>query len=325
MQPLITIGIALYNAEDLAAKVINSATSQTYKNLEIIVIDDYSEDSTSELCKFLAIADSRIKLIINTKNEGILNTYNRILSLAKGEFFILFDQDDWRDLNYIDTAFNAMSVNSKRVLVHSPTTVRFTGKVMHINKFSRLSERHTLLGRISTVARRPDDFLAYGLIRTKSIRQVGGFQLSLSAFHGLIMSLAIQGDIFQLQDTNFFYSAKGLNNRLTPEIEMQRHNTRGNRKSRLQFTFSLALAYKHAVFTSELKRPLKASIFLIVIWHFMLRLMGKIVYVASRKLFGGSDGELYRFIVKGAFPVDEIEFVTFDDSLGYYKQGWPIT
>jgi glycosyltransferase involved in cell wall biosynthesis len=134
MRPLITIGIALHNAEDLTIKVINSATSQTYKNLEIIVVDDYSEDGTSELCKFLATTDSRIKLINNEKNEGILNTYNKILSHASGEFFILFDQDDWRDSNYIETAFNAMSANSKIVLVHSPTTVTFAGKVMHINK-----------------------------------------------------------------------------------------------------------------------------------------------------------------------------------------------
>jgi hypothetical protein len=138
------------------------------------------------------------------------------------------------------------------------------------------------------------------------------------------MSLAIQGDIFQLRDTDFFYSAKGLNNRLIPEIEIQRHNAADKSKSRLQFTLSLALAYKHAIFTSELKRLLKIAIYLIVSWHFMLRLMGKIVYVASKKIFRGGDGKLYRLIVTGAFPVDEIDFVTLDDDLSYYKQGWPI-
>ena len=88
---LISIGIPCYNAEETIGETIKSIITQTYKDWELIIVDDGStDDSLSEIKK---IKDFRIK-ILSRENRGLPATLNEIVSLAEGDFFARMDADD---------------------------------------------------------------------------------------------------------------------------------------------------------------------------------------------------------------------------------------
>lgn len=94
MNPLITIGITCFNSRDTILRALNSALSQDWENLEIIVVDDFSADDSATIVES-AIADQKIvRLIRHEKNTGPGGSRNTILDNAHGEFVVFFDDDD---------------------------------------------------------------------------------------------------------------------------------------------------------------------------------------------------------------------------------------
>jgi glycosyltransferase involved in cell wall biosynthesis len=93
-QPLITIGVTAYNAEKTIASAIHSAAAQTWSNIEIVCVDDYSSDRTLEVLAGLEKKHSTLRVYRNDQNGGVAATRNRIIQEAKGEFIAFFDDDD---------------------------------------------------------------------------------------------------------------------------------------------------------------------------------------------------------------------------------------
>lgn len=92
--PLVSIIIPSYNHCQYISKAINSVLTQDYKNIELIVIDDGSTDNTGEVLSKLA-TDERMKIIINTKNQGQSAVINQGLNLSSGKFVCFLPSDDW--------------------------------------------------------------------------------------------------------------------------------------------------------------------------------------------------------------------------------------
>lgn len=92
--PLITIGITCFNAEDTIEKAIKGALQQDWNNLEIIIVDDFSTDSSAEKLREVAKTDTRVRVITHEENKGFPSALNTIVEHAKGEFIALFDDDD---------------------------------------------------------------------------------------------------------------------------------------------------------------------------------------------------------------------------------------
>jgi len=90
--PLVTIAIPTFNRLNLLKEAILSASSQSYKNLEIIVSDNFSGDGTIDFLKQLK--DSRIRVNINTKNIGMVGNWQQCLDMAQGEYFLMMSDDD---------------------------------------------------------------------------------------------------------------------------------------------------------------------------------------------------------------------------------------
>ena len=99
---LVSVIIPVYNVEKFVEQAIVSIIKQTYKNLEIIVIDDGSSDATYQIVANLATQDPRIKLYKNERNLKIVKTLNRALSLAQGEYIARMDGDDISVLDRIE-------------------------------------------------------------------------------------------------------------------------------------------------------------------------------------------------------------------------------
>lgn len=91
-QPLVSVIIPTYNRADLVVRALDSVTQQTYKNLEIIFIDDASTDNTEVVIK--AIDDFRIRYIRHQTNEGGAKARNTGIEAATGEYIAFLDSDD---------------------------------------------------------------------------------------------------------------------------------------------------------------------------------------------------------------------------------------
>ncbi len=91
---LVSIIIPVYNIENYISKCIESVISQSYKDLEIILVDDGSSDKSGEICDEYAKSDSRIK-VIHKKNGGLSDARNVAIDIVKGDFIYFIDGDDY--------------------------------------------------------------------------------------------------------------------------------------------------------------------------------------------------------------------------------------
>lgn len=94
MEELISIIIPVYNVEEYLSACLKSVIGQTYKNLEIIVVDDGSTDKSGMICDEYCNRDNRIT-VIHKKNGGLSDARNAGLKAAKGQYIGFVDSDDW--------------------------------------------------------------------------------------------------------------------------------------------------------------------------------------------------------------------------------------
>lgn len=104
---IISIIIPVYNCGDLLSDCLDSVVNQTYKNLEIVIVDDGSTDGSGEICDKYAQKDCRIK-VIHKKNEGASVARNVALDLIQGEYVGFVDGDDTIELNYYEILHGLM-------------------------------------------------------------------------------------------------------------------------------------------------------------------------------------------------------------------------
>ena len=98
---LVSIIIPVYNVENYVEKCLMSCISQSYKNIEIIVIDDGSKDNSGNLVDKISKIDNRIK-VIHKKNQGVSQTRNDGIILAKGDYIVFLDADDYLKNDFIE-------------------------------------------------------------------------------------------------------------------------------------------------------------------------------------------------------------------------------
>lgn len=101
MENLVSVIVPIYNVEKYVRHCIETIINQTYKNLEIILVDDGSTDASGQICEELAKTDSRIK-VIHQKNEGLSGARNSGLDIAKGDYISFIDSDDYISENFIN-------------------------------------------------------------------------------------------------------------------------------------------------------------------------------------------------------------------------------
>lgn len=106
-KPLISIIVPVYKVELYLERCIRSITSQTYKNLEIILVDDGSPDRCGEICETFAQSDGRIK-VYHKVNGGLSDARNFGVERSSGEYIAFIDSDDYVAPNYIEYSFTLL-------------------------------------------------------------------------------------------------------------------------------------------------------------------------------------------------------------------------
>lgn len=99
--PLISILLPVYNVEKYLPQCLDSVINQTYKNLQIVLIDDGSKDGSWAIMQEYAKRDNRIE-IYHQENQGVAATRNHLLEKVKGDYVLFVDSDDWIELNMVE-------------------------------------------------------------------------------------------------------------------------------------------------------------------------------------------------------------------------------
>ncbi len=111
---LISIIVPVYKVEKHIHRCVDSVINQTYKNIEIILVDDGSPDNCGKICDEYAAKDSRIK-VIHKANGGLSDARNHGIDAATGEWLLFIDSDDWIHPQTVEVLYNAAIKNRVNV------------------------------------------------------------------------------------------------------------------------------------------------------------------------------------------------------------------
>ena len=128
---LISIIIPVYNAEEYIEKTLDAITNQTYKRIEIIIVNDGSTDNTLNILNDYKKKDNRIK-IITTPNRNVSNARNTGLEYAKGEYISFVDSDDLINKEYLSSLYDALKVTNSDY-AHAAISVEREGTTGYVS------------------------------------------------------------------------------------------------------------------------------------------------------------------------------------------------
>ena len=205
MNGLVSVVIPLYNKESYIIETLQSVMNQTYRNIECIIVDDGSTDSSVAVAsKF--ISDNELPwILISQKNSGQTKARNHGIQLARGEYVAFLDSDDLWPVNKIELQVEAIEKNSKSVLVLCSYAIFSEGKsIPRVVKHRKSKKMNT---RWLDMRGFGGGLESLGLLRRKTLDQVGLFDESLSTSSGLDLSLRLEkiGEIVLLKQLGLYY------------------------------------------------------------------------------------------------------------------------
>lgn len=109
--PLVSIIVPVYNVENYLKRCLDSVIRQTYKNLQIILVDDGSVDMSGIICDRYAEFDARIR-VLHTSNGGVAAARNQGLAIASGDLISFVDPDDWIEPNMIESLIEGVNLGA---------------------------------------------------------------------------------------------------------------------------------------------------------------------------------------------------------------------
>lgn len=105
----------IYNVEKYLKRCINSIINQSYKNIEIILVDDGSTDNSNRICDEYAETDKRIK-VIHKKNGGVASARNEGLDSSRGKYICFVDGDDWIEKNMVEILLKELKIHKANIV-----------------------------------------------------------------------------------------------------------------------------------------------------------------------------------------------------------------
>ncbi|WP_300278913.1 glycosyltransferase family 2 protein [Peptacetobacter sp.] len=189
---LVSIITPMYNSERYIVSTIESVLNQTYKDWEMIIVDDCSTDSSSEIAKSYSEKDERIKYIRTEKNAGVSNARNVALKMATGSFLAFLDSDDtWekekleKQIDFMKkneyvitfTAYELMDENSnkihKEIMVPESVDYKTLLKGNVLGCLTVIIDRKKLGFEIKMSGERHEDYVLWLSILKKGIKAYG--------------------------------------------------------------------------------------------------------------------------------------------------------
>jgi glycosyltransferase involved in cell wall biosynthesis len=122
--PLVSIGVPVYNGERFVGQTLESLLGQTYRNLEIVISDNGSTDSTERICREFAVKDTRVHYCRIDTTVDLYANFRRVLQLSSGDYFMWNAADDIRPPTAVQACVEALIKNPSAVMAHGPVLIR---------------------------------------------------------------------------------------------------------------------------------------------------------------------------------------------------------
>ena len=208
--PLISLIMPLYNHEKYLRKSINTILNQTYKKIELIIIDDGSTDNSSKIVK--QFKDNRIRYIYQ-KNKGVkkLNiTINKGLKLAKGTLVTMVTSDDYLPLNRFVNQVKYFEKKKVDMVFGNITLINENGKIIRLIKPTISSTYNTQPQRIKIKKYFENNYIPQPstLIRMKALKKIGGYiqkKYMYAEDYPTQLNLMMNGDVVYINKNFSFY------------------------------------------------------------------------------------------------------------------------
>ena len=211
LYPLVSIGLLSYNRDKLIGSAIESLLAQSYPNIEIIISDDASSDTSSIIVKTYAQKHPTIRFYQQKKNIGIPGNSHFVLQKAKGQFFMWASNDDIWHKSYIQELV--------QLLITYPTASLATSNLI-LSKGKLTQSSHLHFSKYSSGVKLMKDYLrkpsllVWGIFRTSLLRKAGGFHIDGRPIYGgsdhvTVFKSLLQGGLAISKKKLFFKTDSG--------------------------------------------------------------------------------------------------------------------
>lgn len=205
--PLITLGMPAFNAEQFIGKSLDSLLAQDYENFELIISDNASSDGTGDICRLYQSKDKRVRYFRNESNLGSAYNFNRLVELSSGQFFMwTADHDLWHP-KILSKYGEFLSKNPNTVLVYSLTEIIDKNDLPLMVTPDRIdtSQMKDPLQRfLYLIWNLHWCNMIYGMVRTKSLRDTRLFQKRWGSDLILLAQLSLLGPFAQIPEILFY-------------------------------------------------------------------------------------------------------------------------
>lgn len=204
--PLVSIGLPVYNGERYLKAAAQSLLGQSYRNIELVICDNASEDATAQICADLAHSDSRVRYERLASNIGALPNHNRVLERSRGEYFMWSSHDDIWDQSYVEKCLHLLEATPDAVAAYSLTgLINESGDRLDVMKCDNDLQDNSAARRFAQLL----DMNAmiepvYGVISMQALREVGFMPMHPAADRIVFAGLALRGRIVRAPESLYF-------------------------------------------------------------------------------------------------------------------------
>ncbi|HEY0376120.1 MAG TPA: glycosyltransferase [Pyrinomonadaceae bacterium] len=205
-QPLVSIGLPVFNGEKYVGAALEALVTQDYRNIEFVVSDNCSTDRTEEICREYAAADPRVRYSRTAKNEGPAPNFHRVFDLANGKYFMWAAHDDLWERSFVSRCVEKLEQTPEAVLACSYVRI--------IDEDGQTVSEKKLVGAAHPErAKRVRQLLScqdfaypvYGLTRREAMRRVLPLRLAWGNDFILLTKLCLLGSIVVVPEVLFSY------------------------------------------------------------------------------------------------------------------------
>lgn len=204
--PLVTVGLAVYNGERFLAESLDAILNQHYENFVVIISDNASTDGSAEICQRYARADSRVTYFRNASNVGMPANYNLLFSRCSTKYFRWATADDLVSQDMLESAVDTMESNDSLALCYSQAhfidaSGRVTGQWsdrLHLMQDDPVERFDCVVRNISRVHHH------LGLMRTDLVRSTMLLKEHPSSDKGFVAEMSLRGKFSQIPKFQFF-------------------------------------------------------------------------------------------------------------------------
>lgn len=132
--PLVSIAVCTFNGDKFLHQQLESLINQTYKNIEIVIVDDCSTDNTKQILSSFSNTNEQIRCIYNENNLGFTKNFEKAMKLCRGEYIAICDQDDIWDIKKIEILIN--NIGDHGLIFHDSLLIDKYGKSINGLKLS---------------------------------------------------------------------------------------------------------------------------------------------------------------------------------------------